>query len=83
MKEIKLLPLASGSLNMFENLVNYERDKTPSDVANAVYLFENLVNYERDKTSIKFPSASNTFENLVNYERDKTKLPEGTYYVKV
>ena len=72
MKEIKLLPLASGSLNMFENLVNYERDKTHVTCRCKSDRFENLVNYERDKTSIKFPSASNTFENLVNYERDKT-----------
>ena len=52
MKEIKLLPLASGSLNMFENLVNYERDKTSIKFPSASNTFENLVNYERDKTII-------------------------------
>ena len=35
---------------MFENLVNYERDKTPVHIIFAPLLFENLVNYERDKT---------------------------------
>ena len=36
--------------NLFENLVNYERDKTINRNSMIIHQFENLVNYERDKT---------------------------------
>ena len=57
---------------LFENLVNYERDKTGYILPPIAPTFENLVNYERDKTLFTILLVQLKFENLVNYERDKT-----------